>query len=111
VSNRDNDLALLRACIAEWYSKRDAAEDDGVEEPNWYEPFRGMLAGLTSGAWDALTEKQRRWVKGVHERLFDEPQYENLFSSGKVALGGYGKTPTPEVLKKPLPMKPPRRAP
>jgi hypothetical protein len=53
-----------------------------------------------------LSDKQRAWIRSVYEKLFDTPMYENLVSAGKVSLEGYGKTPTPEVLKK-LPMKPP----
>ena len=82
----DKDLKLLRACIGEWQSKREAAEEDDVDEPSWFEPFISMEADLVSGRWPCLTEKQRRWVKGVHEHLFDEPQYENLFSSGKLIV-------------------------
>jgi hypothetical protein len=109
MSHRAEDLKLLRACIASWESKRDLAEDDGVDEPNWFEPFVSMLDTLVSGRYHELTDKQRSWVKGIYEKLFDAPQYENLFSSGKVNLSDCGKTPTPEVLKQPLPKKPPRR--
>jgi hypothetical protein len=107
VSLRDEDLKLLRACINKWEEKCGEAQDDGVEEPNWYQPFDSMLDTLVSGRYHELTEKQRKWVRGVHEQLFDEPTYENLFSSGKANLSDYGRTPTPEVLKKPLPKRPP----
>lgn len=103
--HRDEDLKLLRACVSEWETKSDLAD---IDEPNWFEPFREMLANLESGRYLALTEKQRAWVRGVHERLFDVPTYENLFSAGKVPRGGYGATPTPEVLKH-LPKRPPGR--
>lgn len=55
-----------------------------------------------------LSASQEAWVRGVYERLFDTPVYENLFSSGKVPVGVI-KTAVPEVLRKPLPMKPPGR--
>lgn len=66
-----------------------------------YKVFTDMLArGF------ALSDKQRQWVKGVHARLFDEPEYENLISSGKAPRGR--EVPTPKVLQN-LPMKPPVR--
>jgi hypothetical protein len=105
MSDRADDLRVLRACVSEWDCKRDLAEDDGVDEPNWYEPFASMLADLENGKWDALTERQRAWVRGVHERLFDEPIYLNLHSAGKVPRG-LREVPTPEVLTR-RPLKPP----
>jgi hypothetical protein len=56
------------------------------------------------------SEKQVAWIKSVYEKLFDTPIYENAWSSGKVARGAALATPVPEVLKKPLPLRPPGRA-
>jgi hypothetical protein len=58
---------------------------------------------------EELTEKQRRYVAGVYERVTGTPTYENLVSSGKVNLGSYGKTERPAVLRGELPKKPPGR--
>lgn len=104
MSNRDDDIKQLKACLtwAETNEQREA-------ELQWDGAFASMLVQLESGRFQQLTEKQRLWVHGVHERLFDEPQYENAWSAGKVPRGSYGKTPTPEVLKT-LPKKPPKRA-
>jgi hypothetical protein len=57
----------------------------------------------------SLSEKQVAWVKGIYEKLFDVPTYLNEFSAGRVPLGTKLATPVPEVLKKPLPLKPPGR--
>lgn len=63
--------------------------------------FQGML-----DRGYPLSDKQRAWVRGVYERLFDVPQYENLISSGKAPRGR--EVPTPSVLQN-LPKKPPHR--
>lgn len=66
--------------------------------------FRDMIAkGF------ALTEKQVRWVKGVYEKLFDQPVYLNEWSAGRIPEGKALATPVPDVLKKPLPLRPPSR--
>ena len=70
-------------------------------------PFRDMLSKVSEGF--PLSEKQVSWVKDTYEKLFDEPAYVNAFSAGTVPLGTALRTPIPEVLKKPLPLKPPRR--
>lgn len=101
MNDLENDLRVLRACIA-----RIDEQPEDADKPDWYEPFSSMVDDLTASKWPSLTERQRAWVRGVHGRLFDEPQYENLWSSGKVPRGNYGKTPTPEVLQR-RPLKPP----
>jgi hypothetical protein len=74
-------------------------EDSRIDE----KAFQQMLdRGL------ALTEKQAKWVRGVYDRVFDSPSYENLFSAGKVPLGK--PVETPAVLRN-LPKKPPSRPP
>ena len=52
----------------------------------------------------ALSDKQRQWVRGVYEKIFDEPQCLNLWSSGRVPRGR--EVPTPAVLQN-LPKRPP----
>lgn len=93
---------MLRACVQR------VDQGDADDEPPWYQPFCSMVEKIDSGKWTYLTDRQRGWVRGVYEKLFDEPQYDNLWSSGKVPKGNYGKTPTPEVLLK-RPLKPPGR--
>jgi hypothetical protein len=103
MTQRDDDIAMLRRLIAE----ATKATDDGVDEPPWFDAFGGMLVDLESGRWNQLTEKQRLWARGVTERAFDEPTYENVFSAGKIPRGLH-EVPTPAVLQN-LPMKPPGR--
>ena len=82
------------------------------------EAFAGMrfdltaYTGLSSArgpGFHQLTDKQRAWVKSVHQRLV--PDYANLVSSGLCPRG----TPTAEskaldaMLSRPKPMRPPPR--
>lgn len=98
-----DDVRKLRACI-EWAF--DHGADDDSEVAPWLFAFRSMLMALDDGRLVALTEKQRSWVHGVYEKVFDEPIYLNLVSAGRVPLGK--PVELPEVLKK-LPLKPPTR--
>jgi hypothetical protein len=66
--------------------------------------FRDML---TRGA--PLTAKQISWIQSVHEMIFETPKYENAWSAGTVPRGEALATPTPDVFKQPLPLKPPGR--
>ena len=93
------DAKLLRACL-EW-----ADEHDDEASEQWRGAFRDMLSrGF------GLSHKQAAWIKGVAEKLgIADPQYENAWSAGKVPRGEKLATPVPEVLKKPLPLKPPGR--
>lgn len=56
----------------------------------------------------ALSDKQRAWVKDVYDRLFDDPQYENLASSGRLCRGRPVGLPK-VLLPQNLPKKPPQR--
>jgi hypothetical protein len=58
----------------------------------------------------SLSDKQIAFVRSVYEKLFDAPQYDNAWSAGKVPRGEALATPVPEVLKTPLPLRPPGRA-
>jgi hypothetical protein len=66
--------------------------------------FRDMVA-----KGRPLSDVQASWVRCIHERLFDVPVYENAFSAGRVPRGEALATPIPEVLKRPLPKRPPVR--
>ena len=55
-----------------------------------------------------LTDKQRAWVKGVYDRVFDDPQYLNLASSGRLCRGREVELPK-VLLPQNLPKKPPTR--
>lgn|GEM_PF-4376831 len=104
MSERATDLAMLGELLGEH-----AGELSDTE----VEAFAGMRFDLTSGLrgerFEQLTEKQRSWVKSVHERLV--PQYANLVSQGLVPRG----TPTAEsraldaMLAGPKVTKPPPR--
>ena len=106
---RADDLVMLNELINEH-----PGELTDVET----EAFAGMRFDLTayvgvSGArgpgFHQLTDKQRAWVKGVHQRLV--PDYQNLVSSGICPRG----TPTAEskaldaMLAGPKVMRPPPR--
>lgn len=92
---------MLRQCISWAEEHEEQAERVPVEA--FVDIQRKMSAGRE------LTDKQILWVRGVHEKVFDAPTYENLWSAGKVPRGEKLATPVPEVLKKPLPLKPPPR--
>ncbi len=99
---REKDLALLRRAL------------EGSLSDEQRSAFEKMLEGLTEVTaqrcglapdkykYDALTDKQRKWVAGV----VGEPVYENLAS----ARGLTTKIETiPMLRKENLPMKPPGR--
>lgn len=100
-----DDAKMLRACLA-WADEQEKDRDLDENEEKWRGAFHDMI-----DRWRLLTDRQRQYVKGVFERLFDEPLYENAFSAGKIPLGTALATPVPAVLQKPLPMKPPPRRP
>ena len=97
------DAKLLRACLA-WATKEEETRDLDENEEKWKTAFSEMLE-----RWKPLTDKQRQWVKNIHERLNLGVHYENLWSAGKVPRGESMATPVPEVLLRPLPKKPPQR--
>ena len=111
------DLRMLRLLCAR-AEELDELDGDDAEVPdandavNFQPPtrkaFRDMLDRLENGRVLELSDKQRAWVRSVFERVFDTPQYENLFSSGKLCLGK--PVETPAVLRREnLPLKPPGR--
>ena len=92
--------AMIDAILAWCEVNVDEAEARQIPEGS----FRDML-----DKGYPLKEKQVSWVKGIYEKLFDVPTYLNEFSAGNVPLGTALRTPVPEVLKGPLPLKPPGR--
>jgi hypothetical protein len=87
-----NDERLLQELLA--------ASDDGLEETRFnYRAFREMLERQRP-----LSEKQRTWLRGVHEKITGTPHYENMVSAGTVPRGR-------EVASMvgALPKKPPQR--
>ena len=55
-----------------------------------------------------LTDIQQGWVREVYDRTFDEPQYANLASSGRLCVGRPVELPK-VLLPQNLPKKPPTR--
>ena len=97
---------MLRA-IVQWCDER--PDPDEIEVRRVPErAFRDLYARYSKRP-DLLSEKQREWIRGVHARLFDTPTYANAWSAGKVPRGEALATKVPEVLKDPLPLKPPGR--
>jgi hypothetical protein len=101
----NDDRKMLRELV----EKADLI-DKGFEDdtPVFHETTRRAMRDIFAKLNDfpALTEKQRAYVRGVYEKVFDAPQYENLISSGKAPRGR--EVPTPDVLKN-LPKEPPSR--
>lgn len=119
MSQHDEDIALLKRAIAAIHKAGEAVEnneaDDSEDEAvvgerlqHAFAAFTDMLSCLEAFPAYCLSDRQRAWARGVSERG-GGVEYENLVSSGKANLSSYGATPTPEVLKKALPMKPPRK--
>lgn len=91
----EKDRAILKQAL----EKPDLSDENR-------ESFEDMLEKLNA-ADKELSPKQRSWVKTI---LGDaaEPEYENLFSSGKVPLGNPVET-IPALRRENLPLKPPGR--
>lgn len=89
-----DDAVMLRECLA--------LVDDIDEEVRFNaRAFDEMLRRDRP-----LSEKQRAWVRAVHEKICGTPHYENAWSAGRVPRGR--DVPTPAVLQN-LPMRPPPR--
>lgn len=101
VALSSDDQRLLQRLV-EWGDKRDAGEEESDGDARIdVAPFREMLSRNRP-----LSDAQRAWARGLTERLFDEPTYENLASTGRVCIGR--PVPTPPVLQN-LPKAPPGR--
>ena len=111
MDQRDQDLSLLRRLVGELKKHEDKEEQDffATLATGHLHNFVDMLDRIEKWRIRMLTDKQRSYARSITEKLFDEPQYENLWSSGK-GRGDYGKTEVPAVLRAPLPLKPPGRA-
>jgi hypothetical protein len=97
----DEDEQILRACLA-W------ADDEERELTEYEEKWRGAFEQMLERN-RALTPAQKQWLRRVHEQVTGTPSYENAWSAGRVPRGEALAMPVPEVLRKPLPMKPPGR--
>ena len=91
MSLREQDIKLLKRVIKHLEERGEDAEH-----------FANMLLGLEEGRWNNLTAKQKKWAQDT----LDEPEYENLVSSGKAPRGR--EVPTPAILRN-RPLKPPGR--
>lgn len=101
------DMNMLRRLVAEGNRRE---ESDEEEHPNLQDhvrrAFADILSLLENGLRQSLSERQRAWVRDVYDRVFDEPLYENLASSGKLARGREVKLLVDDM---PKPKKPPQR--
>lgn len=94
---------MLRALV----KHADEAEDE--EALRWASAMRDMFDKYSTRRLFEFTPKQVSYIHDVYDKLFDDPQYENAFSAGKIPIGEKLRTPVPEVLLKPLPLRPPGR--
>lgn len=95
-----SDMSRLRATIRMLDSMPGRLDD---HEEGHLRAFTGMLEEMVSGKRTKLTEKQRGYLKGVHDRIAPRVQHltANDTQAEKVAL-------IPDVLRV-LPKKPPTR--
>ena len=109
---RDEDLALLQRLVAALRAL-DVDEDNEVEmatsQKRHLETFEDMADRLRKRRLHILSDNQRRFARDVLEKTTGEVTYENAWSAGKVPRGRVGRSAVPEVLRKPLPLKPPGR--
>lgn len=99
----DDDFSMLRQLVAK-ATELDELDDDESEflfPENARRAFREML-----DRGRPLSDRQRAWVRGVYEKVFDTPTYENEVSAGKVPRG---REVVLLVDAMPKPLKPPRR--
>lgn len=102
--SRSEDIALLHRLLM----APDVEDRAGLSDRE-RSAFKNMVDQLEAGVREELSFNQRHWLHTAVERVLDEPFYENAWSAGKVPHGIVGATPTPDVLKTPLPKKPPGR--
>lgn len=98
-----DDREMLQKLVAK-ADELDAADDDKDDEflfpENARRAFRSMLDRSLP-----LSDRQRAWVRGVYEKVFDAPTYENAVSSGRVPRGREVVLLVDAMSK---PLKPPR---
>ena len=102
-----DDLKMLRELCAKADEYDELEEGAHLEYPERHrEAFRSMLDRMENAKLYQLSESQRGYVRGVYERVFQMPVYENLVSEGKVPRGKEVKLLIDEM---PKPKKPPGR--
>jgi hypothetical protein len=95
--------------LRELVDEAEKVEARGGEELRWAPSMQDMWDRYTRGRLNHFSDKQKSYIRETHEKVFDEVNYENAWSTGKVPIGEALRTPVPEVLLKPLPMRPPGR--
>jgi len=93
-TKRDDDIKLLESVLDE---DLELTEEEQIM-------FDGLLDFLKGSPSRSLSKKQRNKLQASYDR--SHPEYENLYSSGKVPKGK--DIPTPPVLQN-LPKFPPGR--
>lgn len=63
-----SDLALLTSLLTLPVDDDHDFPSDGMISDSEEKAFSSMKAGLESGKWSRLTEKQRAWAKGVSRK-------------------------------------------
>jgi hypothetical protein len=104
VSHRTSDLNLLGELLDKHAADLTDLEVEAFASMRLdLQAYGGILDGTDVGRpFHQLTDRQRSWVTGVHERVV--PAYANLVSRGLVPRGR--EVPTPAVLQN-LPKRPP----
>ena len=108
MSQRDDDLRMLNELLGtEIWQMREAHDSLTTAEVEAFASMRFDLTAYqgntTHRAFEFLTDKQRAWVKAVHERVTGGG-YENLASRGLVARGKEVPSMVGALPKKPPPM-------
>lgn len=107
MSRDDEDMRMLRElCVKA--DELDAASNDAdaaIADFKFPDKARTAFRQMLSRA-RPLSERQRAWVRGVYETVFDAPVYENLASSGNLCRGREVEL---LVERMPKPKKPPAR--
>jgi hypothetical protein len=104
-----DDLGMLRQLVAK-ADEIDEMDDEGRYFYDFQErhrkSFRDILDRMENGKLYKLSESQRGYIRGIYERVFQSPVYENLVSEGKVPRGKEVKLLVDAM---PKPLKPPGR--
>jgi hypothetical protein len=87
VSHRTSDLNLLGELLDKYATDLTDLEVEAFASMRLdLQAYGGILDGTDAGRpFHQLTDKQRNWVTGVHERVV--PAYANLVSRGLVPRG------------------------
>ncbi len=100
---RDDAARMLREVLE---ATKDFDDEDRRFDHNARQVFDGWLSRMDRWPSAELSERQAKWLAGVHERVCDSPKYENAWSAGKVPMGR--PVATPAVLTN-LPKRTPQR--